>query len=631
MGAKKAICGCDMRNAKNSLGRRTAISDLSAWKKAWALLETHERRNAWILLAIIIAGGLSSALMVGSVLPFLSVLAQPRIIETTPSLNWAYNTFGFTSDYAFLVALGLVSLVLIFIASAIQLLKTWAVVRFSMMRIHSLSSRLMASYFRQPYEFFLNRHSGDMGTRILTETRELVAQYMQPAAEAVASIFTIIAIIVTLLLAEPLVAVLSFAVLGGVYSMTFGLSRRLLKRLGAARVKANSERFRITNEALAGVKDLKLLGRERDYIARFNAPSYKMAQVNTTAQVISIIPKFVLETIAFSGIILLCLILMDPQKLTSGGSVGDVLPVLGLFAFAGQRLMPQLSSLYQSLAQMQAGKAALDIIYRDLILLADVDKLPKTRPVASGLRHQLSLDAVSYNYPVASHAGVREVTLTIAAGEKIGIVGSTGAGKTTLADLILGLLNPSSGHLVIDGVPVAQSNLRAWQQSLAYVPQDMVLTDASLSENIALGVPPKDIDQARVEKAARIAQIDQFITSDLPEGYKTTIGERGLRLSGGQRQRIGIARALYHDADLIVFDEATSALDSLTERKVISAVDALPNGKTVLMIAHKLSTLKSCDRIVVMEGGRMVGFDTWDTLVTENLAFQRIAEPSKEM
>lgn len=600
--------------------------DLSAWKKAWALLDARERRNAWIVLATSVVGGMSSALMVGSVMPFLSVLAQPSTIETTTALNWAYNTFGFTSNYAFLIALGLTSLVVIVSSSAVQLVKAWAVTRFAMMRMHSLSSRLMASYLRQPYEFFLNRHSGDMGTRILTETQLLVNQFLRPAAEAVASIFTIIAIIGLLLWAKPLVAIVSFMVLGGVYSLTYWMSRMKLRRLGAVRAEANSARFRIANEALGGVKDLKLLGRERDYLARYDAPSYKMARVITTIQIMSIMPKFVLEAVAFGGIILLCLLLIDPQGLASGaGGLGDLLPVLGLFAFSGQRLMPELSKLYESLTQIQAGSAAVDIVYRDLILLAEVSELPKTQPVGLGLRNQLSLEGVAYRYPGASHAGVREVTLTIAAGEKIGIVGGTGAGKTTLADLILGLLTPTSGRLVIDGVRVTQDNLRAWQQSVGYVPQDIFLTDASLSDNIALGVPPKDIDQARVKEAAQIAQIDQFITSDLPEGYETTIGERGVRLSGGQRQRIGIARAIYNNANLIVFDEATSALDNHTEAEVLAAIETLPDDKTVVMIAHRLSTVKRCDRIIVLDKGLLVGCDTWDTLMANNTTFRKIA------
>ena len=223
------------------------------FKKAWALLDARERRNAWIVLGIIILGGLSSALMVGSVLPFLSVLSQPSSIETTPALKWAYATFGFTSEYAFLVGLGLCSLGVIVIASAIQLVKTWAVARFAMMRIHSLSSRLLAAYLCQPYEFFLNRHSGDMGTSILTETQQLVGQFLRPAAEALASLITIFAIICLLLWAEPVVALLSFVVLGGVYSLTYWVSRLSLKRLGQVRAEANSARFRIANEVLGGI------------------------------------------------------------------------------------------------------------------------------------------------------------------------------------------------------------------------------------------------------------------------------------------------------------------------------------------------------------------------------------------
>ena len=234
---------------------------------------------------------------------------------------------------------------------------------------------------------------------------------------------------------------------------------------------------------------------------------------------------------------------------------------------------------------------------------------------------------VSYRYPNAELAGLTGVTLDFKAGERIGIVGSTGAGKTTLADLVLGLLQPSKGLIVADGTPITEANLRAWQQSVGYVPQDIFLTDASISENIALGEPPQEIDEARVRRAAEIARIDAFILEELPDGYATTIGERGVRLSGGQRQRIGIARALYHDADLIVFDEATSALDNLTEREVMTAIDALPGDKTVLMIAHRLSTVKHCDRIVVLDKGRVVDCDTWDWLMANSATFQSIAQP----
>nr|WP_258570876.1 ABC transporter ATP-binding protein [Flavimaribacter sediminis] len=563
--------------------------------------------------------------MVGSVLPFLSVLAEPERIETVPALSWIYKTFGFTSEYGFLVGLGLTALGVIILTSVIQIVKTWALARFAMMRIHSISYRLMAAYLRQPYEFFLNRHSGEMGTRILAETQQLVAQFLRPAAEAVAAVFTIIAIVALLLWVEPLVAFVVFVTLGSIYALIYWLSRRALKHLGGVRAMANSERFRLANEALAGIKDIKLLGREGTYVERYKAPSYRMARAVTRVQVVSLVPKFALEAIAFGGIIMLCLVLMNPQSLASGASLGGILPLLGLFAFAGQRLMPELQKLYQSLAQLQAGAAAVDVVHNDFLIRANEAVIPNSIPAGLGLTNRLALEEVSYHYPDAAHAGVRNISLQILAGEKIGVVGATGAGKTTLADLILGLLAPKTGCLVVDSVPVTESNLRCWQQSVGYVPQDIFLTDASVAENVALGVPTEDIDETRVEKATRIAQLHGFIKSELPNGYATLIGERGIRLSGGQRQRIGIARALYHDADLIVFDEATSALDNLTEREVMLAIEALPSEKTVVIIAHRLSTVRHCDRIVVLEKGQVVGCDNWEALMAENRAFQRIA------
>jgi ABC-type multidrug transport system fused ATPase/permease subunit len=275
---------------------------------------------------------------------------------------------------------------------------------------------------------------------------------------------------------------------------------------------------------------------------------------------------------------------------------------------------------------MQAGRASVDAVYEDLVTRGNRAVLPPAPSKGLGLKHNLVLEGVCYSYPNAGKAGLKDVTLSIRVGEKIGIVGSTGAGKTTLADVILGLLEPDQGRMMVDQTVIDTSNQRAWMQSVGYVPQDIFLTDAPVAENIALGIPPAAIDPERLYRAARIARIDQFIRDELPEGYQTHIGERGVRLSGGQRQRIGIARALYHDADLIVFDEATSALDNLTEQDVMAAIDALPGDKTVLMIAHRLSTVKRCDRIIVLDRGEVVGCDNWDALMAQNPAFQRIAQ-----
>jgi len=600
--------------------------DFSTVRKAWAMLDARERRNAWIVLGVMIIEAAASALMVGSIMPFLAVLADPGRIERTPALAWAYETFGFTTDYGFLIGLGVGSFAVIVFSSFVQIVRTWSLARFANMRTCSISHRLLESYLGQPYAFFLNRHSGEMGPRILVESGQVVQQFLLPAAELVSASLTTLAILGLLVWVEPVVAILAFVIVGGLYALIYSFTRRHLKSLGKTRVENNQKRFRIANEALTGIKDIKLLVRETAYLQRYTVPATRMARAQVQVAIFSQVPQSVLQAVSLGGVLMLCLALIDPVDISSGAGLGGLLPILGVFAFAGQRLMPELSKLYQSLARIQAGTAAVDNVYEDLVQKRSSRVLHKGRPSALGLKQALQLEDVSYSYPNADQAGIKNVSFVITAGEKIGIVGSTGAGKTTLADIVLGLLEPTQGRLIVDHTPITAKNTRDWMRTVGYVPQDIFLTDAPVSENIALGVKPEAIDIERVRKAAKIARIDAFIMEELTEGYATHVGERGVRLSGGQRQRIGIARALYHDADLIVFDEATSALDNLTEREVMSAIDALPGDKTVMMIAHRLSTVKRCDRIIVLDQGQLVGCDTWDTLLRENPIFQRIAD-----
>ncbi len=612
------------------MDKNVFMIDLSIWRKAWALLDARERRNACIVLGVIIVGAMSAAVMVGSVMPFLAVLANPSRIEDTPALVWAYDMFGFTSTYSFLVGLGLGSFAVILLSSAIQIVKTWAVARFAMMRMHSISHRLLATYLAQPYAFFLQRHSGEMGPRVLSESDQVVGQFLRPAADLIAASLTTIAIVGLLLWVDPMVAAIAFTTLGGIYGVIYVGTRHILRRLGTLRMEANRNRFRLANESLTGIKDIKLLGKEGAYLHRYLEPSLRFAQTQVGVAIFSTVPQFALQAVAIGGVILMCLVLIDPAGIESGAAVGGLLPVLGVFAFAGQRLLPELSKVYQSLAQIQAAAAAVDAVHEDLVLRRSAAPIPNTQAEALGLRQSLCIENVSYNYPNSDRGGLRDVSLSLRAGEKIGIVGSTGAGKTTLADVILGLLVPDRGRVIVDGKDITSENVRAWMQSVGYVPQDIFLSDASLAENIALGVPYNAIDLTRIRKAARIARIDRFIEDELPEGYQTHVGERGVRLSGGQRQRIGIARALYHDADLIVFDEATSALDNLTEADVMTAIEALRGDKTVILIAHRLSTVKRCDRIVVLDQGRVVGFDSWKNLLVGNATFLKIANLNSE-
>lgn len=600
--------------------------NITTWKMAWHLLTRGERRAALLVLGVVVIAAFFSAGMVASIMPFLTVLGDPSAIQTQETLAWFYDRFGFSTTYSFLVALGLASLCVILCASLVQVLRVYAVSRFSMMRMHSLSFRLLETYLRQPYAFFRDRHTGEMGTQILAESQQVVTQFFRPAANVVASLLSVVVMVGVLFWVNPFVTLASFAILGAIYGGAYYLSRRKLSRLGDVRHKANKARFRIATEALGGIKDVKLLNRERSYLERFEKPSHDMARTQVIATVVGEVPSYVLQGLALGGMIVLGLVLIDPIGVDTGATLGGVLPLLGVFAFAGQRLIPELQRLYHGMTQIQFGGAAVRAIHADMFAHDTNDHFPKQRPTPLGLRHDITLDGITYRFPKADHAGLMDVMLTIRAGEKIGVVGGTGAGKTTLADLLLGLNRPQIGTFRVDGVEITDANVRAWQQSVGYVPQDIFLIDASIKANIALGLAEGAIDLDRVRSACRIAQLDTFIETELSLGYETLVGECGVKLSGGQRQRIGIARALYHNASFFVFDEATSALDNVTEQEVMAAINGLPGDKTILIIAHRLSTVKACDTILVLDQGRVVGQGGWDDLLSTNATFKRLAQ-----
>jgi len=580
----------------------------------WALLDARERRNARIVVIVVIISALSSSLMVASIMPFLSVLADPGKIEEIGVLARLYAWGGFSTPRQFLVALGLGSIAVILVANVIQILRVYVVTRYAFMRAHTISYRLLSRLLRQPYSYFLQQHSGDMGTVVLSESQQVVAQFFRPALELFAALATIIALVGLLLYVNPVVSMSAFAVLGLIYGGALVMSRRAVWRMGNERARANTARFRIANEALGGIRDIRLLGRERTYLDRYHAPSLKMSQALAYVTAIGQIPQYVMHAAAFAGLIVLCLVLMAGPD-GQGGTLAELLPTIGLLAFAGQRMLPEMSKLYQNLTQLTSSDAAVRAVYRDMTTATGNIDLPPRAPVPPlGLKHEIVFDNVTYRYDGGGKAGLTDVSFRIAAGERIGVVGSTGAGKSTLANILLGLLDPTEGCVSVDGTEIGPDTMRRWQRSIGYVPQEIFLTDASVRENIALGVPPDQIDDAQVRRAAEIAHIHDFVTSDLDQGYDTLVGERGVRLSGGQRQRIGIARALYENADFILLDEATSALDNQTEAEVMQAIESLPGDKTIVMIAHRLTTLRNCDRILMLEQGKAVGFSSWELL-----------------
>jgi ABC-type multidrug transport system fused ATPase/permease subunit len=386
----------------------------------------------------------------------------------------------------------------------------------------------------------------------------------------------------------------------------------------------NEQRFRIAGEAFGGIKELKVLGRERAFLKRFERPSWSFCRATASNQVVASLPRYALETIAFSSVLLIILYLLR----TSAG-INELLPMISLYVFAGYRLMPSLNELFTTAIQIRFSRAALDDLHRDLMDWShESDQgsaLKESRSRATlALRDRITLKDVSYTYPNANIASLEGIDLTIGKHAVVGIVGETGAGKTTLVDVILGLLEPTGGIIEVDGIVLSRDSQEAWRRSCGYIPQEIFLTDDSIRANIALGIADASIDEDAVIRAATWAQIHDFV-STLPDGYGTEVGERGVRLSGGQRQRIGIARALYHDPDLLVLDEATSSLDGATEAAVMEMIHNIGRKKTLILIAHRLSTVRACDMVYLLRQGRLIGSGTLDDLAERNHDFRAMA------
>ena len=587
------------------------------------LLSRRERAQLALLFVAVLVMAFLEVVSVASVLPFLSVAADPGRIQSNEWLRWAFEGLGFTSPNGFLLALAGAALLALVLSNAWMAATHWAQLRFARGRSHGLSTRLLRHYLAQAYVFFLRRNSADLGKNILAEVDQVTSGVLLPALRFAAKAVVALAIVVLLVAFDPLLALLVTGVLGGAYAALYLYVRYRLARLGKERLAANTARYKAVSEAFGAIKDIKLLGREAALLARFTGPSKRYNACQATAAILGEMPRYLLEVLAFGGVLVIAIYLI-----MRGEGLQQTIPVLGLYAFAGYRLMPSLQQVFHSYTRLRFAAPALDHLHRELAQISAVPsaKLPSIHHFNGNhtaelpLSERLELEGITFTYPGAPKAALRDVTLAIEANSTVGIVGPTGSGKTTLVDIILGLLRPQAGEMRVDGVPLADANLRAWQNGLGYVPQHIYLTDDTIASNIAFGIPNAQIDREAVERAARIAKIHDFISQELPEGYGTVVGERGIRLSGGQRQRIGIARALYHDPAVLVFDEATSALDTDTEAAVMEAIQHLAGTKTILIIAHRMTTLRNCDVLHVLRGGRLVESSTYEGVATPVLA-----------
>lgn len=574
-----------------------------------------------LVLGLILLMALLDMIGVASVIPFITVLANPELVETNAMLNGVFmaaKNFGIKTTQQFLFALGVVFFVLLVVSLSFRALSTYAQLRFTLMSEYSIGKRLLEGYLQQPYSWFLSRNSADLGKTILSEVNTVVFNCVYPMMHLIAQGAVAIALLTLLILMDPKLASIVGLTLATAYLLLFKATRGVLTRMGLERLRANQARFNAVSEAFGAAKEVKFGGLEQVYIQRFSDPASIFARQQATAQVISQLPRFALEAIAFGGMLLVVLYLM-----TQSGSFTTALPIIVLYAFAGYRLMPALQQIYGTVTQLRFAGSALDDLHAEFVSLRPARVNPSQDPMV--LKQAITLNCVQYRYPNSPRLALSNLSLTISAKTTVGLVGVTGSGKTTTVDLILGLLEAQQGTLVVDGQVITEKNRRAWQRAIGYVPQQIYLADDTVAANIALGVNVKDIDQAALERAARIANLHEFVLNELPQRYQTPVGERGVRLSGGQRQRIGIARALYNNPQVLILDEATSGLDNITEQAVMEAVHNLGYEITIIMIAHRLSTVRACDTIFLLERGELRAQGSFDELSQGNESFRTMA------
>ena len=572
-----------------------STSKPSVNQKIWGMLSPTDRRSLIFLLILIVVGMLLEMLGVGMVIPALAIFTQNDLTDQYPALYPIIQTMGNPSQKDLIIGGMLVLVSVYFLKNLFLAFLGWKQIRFAYGLQAQLSQRLFEVYLRQPYTFHLQRNSGQL-INTVNEVNSFTSNAVIPVMTILTEGFVLLGLCALLIIIEPfgtltVISILSLSTLGFHHFTRFNITR-----WGEQRFHHDGLRMQHMQQGLGGVKDAIILGREENFLEQYRIHNWRSIQMGQFQSGLQQLPRLWMELLAVSGLAILAI-----TMISQGSASEAILPTLGLFAAAGFRLIPCANKILCSMQLLRFGLPVINTLYDEFNLIAP--KNPVRENVIKPFHDTLQLNKVFYSYHGTNKAALKSISLSIKHGESIGFIGKSGAGKSTLVDILLGLLTPDNGEVKVDGINI-QENIRSWQDQIGYVSQSIFLTDDTLRRNIAFGLPNEKINEVAILRAIKSAQLEEFVVS-LPKGLDTIVGERGVRLSGGQRQRIGIARALYHDPAVLVMDEATSSLDSVTERDVIQAVNTLHGSKTIIFVAHRLSTVEKCDRIYKLERGEL--------------------------
>lgn len=592
-------------------------------RELFSLLNARQRKQFYILQLLVVLMAFTELVGIASIAPFMALVGDISLLEKEGIYSKLYHFSGLSNPIDFLFYSGLSVLFTLAFSTIISMFTVWRLSLFGARVGVEIADQLYVHYMQQNWLFHAGGSSAQLTKQVSIEAMRVTGGIIQPLMQMNAKAVLVIFITITILIYDPIIALSGLIVFSCAYILLYKLVRKRLQKNGQNLSNVSTERFRLMNEGFGGIKDVLLLNRHHDFADRFQKTGKIFSHAQGSNISISQVPRYFMELIAFGAMIGLVLLLIKLHQ----GNLGQVLPILAVYALAAFKLLPALQQIYSSITQIKGNAAAFESIKKDLEMSL---KESKSSVVNHKLQHlllkeKIRLQNVTFSYPGKSKPAVHDLNMVIPVNSVVGIVGSSGSGKSTTIDLLLGLLTPQQGEMYIDNIRITESNKREWQQALGFVPQSIYLSEGTIAENIAFGLPAKDINLDQVQKAIELANLTELV-KQLPNGVNTKVGERGVQLSGGQRQRIGIARALYHEADVLIFDEATSALDGVTEKIIMDAIHDFSGKKTIIMIAHRLKTVRKCDVIFMMEQGKIVDQGTYQHLLETNPKFKEMAE-----
>ena len=591
------------------------------YKKIWQLFTYQEKKKAYILLLQMVIYGLVEMFGIVSIVPLVAVLTEPTLIESNKYLTYLYQYFNFQSTNSFLIFLTSIVFVVTVVRNVFNGFLSHNLMRYTQLRNQSLSTRLLDSYLRKPYIYFLSKHSAELGKTVLSEVEQVVFGSILPALQLISRIIISLFILFAIFYTDPFIAGTSLFTLTLSYGFVYLLLRRYLLKKGIQRIESNRNRYMVAQEALVGIKEIQVRNATNLYLQNFNKATNLFHRLKIQTSLVKLIPQLFIQISAIGGILIVILISLTKAQ----ENYSEVIPLVALYAFAGMRILPVIQGLFQNLTSLRFGQPALKNLHKELTRTKSNSNNVIQQNIPK-FESDIKIENISFSYPDSKLPTIENLSLNIKAKTTVAFVGSTGAGKSTIVDLILGLLESDKGSIAIDGVKLDKTNIKSWQNYIGYVPQFIFIADDTIERNIALGCEDSEIDFERIKYVSKIANIDEFINNNLPLKYKTNVGESGIKLSGGQRQRLGIARALYQNPQVLIFDEATSALDNLTEKTIINSINILKKSLTIIFIAHRLTTIQACDKIFHIENGRLINQGGFDDLSKNDELFKKMAD-----